>query len=230
MTTTPIKPLLVFDFFAGTGSSTRAFEDAGDRVITFELDPQFDVTETIDILKLTPEYLLETYGQPDFMWASPPCTAFSVASMGYHWTGGAGAYIPKTEAATFNQTLVAHARMLAETLKPRYGYLIENPRGMLRKLAVVEGMPRTTISYCQYGDTRMKPTDIWGGVTNWTPRPMCSNGDPCHEAAPRGSKTGTQGLSKAKFRSMIPYELGAEVRQAIINTINNNTTENGTNK
>ena len=34
--------MLVFDFFAGTGSSTRAFEDAGDTVIRFELDEQFD--------------------------------------------------------------------------------------------------------------------------------------------------------------------------------------------
>ena len=30
--------MLVFDFFAGTKSSTQAFEDAGDTVISFELD------------------------------------------------------------------------------------------------------------------------------------------------------------------------------------------------
>jgi len=36
--------MLVFDFFAGTRSSTQAFEDAGHTVISFELDEQFDVT------------------------------------------------------------------------------------------------------------------------------------------------------------------------------------------
>lgn len=41
--------MLIFDFFAGTGSSTQAFADAGHTVITFELDPDFDVTETVDI-------------------------------------------------------------------------------------------------------------------------------------------------------------------------------------
>jgi hypothetical protein len=82
--------MLIFDFFSGTGSSTQAFADAGDTVITFELDSQFDATETIDILHLTSEYLLKTYGRPDFIWSSPPCTAFSVASIGHHWQSGGG--------------------------------------------------------------------------------------------------------------------------------------------
>lgn len=36
---------------------------------------------------------------------------------------------------------------------------------------------------------------------------MCHNGDSCHVAAPRGSKTGTQGLKGAKERSVIPQKL-----------------------
>lgn len=210
--------MLIFDFFAGTGSSTKAFADAGDTVITFELDPQFDVTETVDVLSLTPEYLLETYGQPDFIWASPPCTAFSVASIGHHWLSGGDWPVPKTEQAVFNQKLVEHTRMLCEKLNPRFGFLIENPRGMLRKLPVVNGLNRQTITYCQYGDTRQKPTDLWGVVPNWVSREMCKPGDPCHEAAPRGSKTGTQGLRQTKVRSMIPFELGLELREAIVKT------------
>jgi hypothetical protein len=207
--------MLVFDFFAGTGSSTRAFADAGHRVITFELDPQFEASHTIDIMDLEAGELFDWYGQPDFVWASPPCTAFSVASMGYHWTGGSGAYIPKTEAATYNQGLVWKTRHLIHELQPMRGYLIENPRGMLRKLNPVQGLPRHTITYCQYGDDRMKPTDLWGEVPGWQPRPMCKNGDPCHTPAPRGSKTGTQGRTSAKERSMIPYELGKDILEAI---------------
>ena len=49
--------MLVFDFFAGTGSSTRAFEDAGHTVITFDNDEQFVVTEMVDIFTLTADDL-----------------------------------------------------------------------------------------------------------------------------------------------------------------------------
>jgi hypothetical protein len=207
---------LVFDFFAGTGSSTKAFEDAGDTVITFELDEQFDVTEHADIMKISGAKLLQKYGRPDFVWASPPCTAFSVASIGHHWTGGRGAYVPKTEAATYNQGLVWKTREIIDALNPTKGYLIENPRGVLRKLPPVQGLTRRTVTYCQYGDDRMKPTDLWGAVPDWTPRPMCKNGDDCHTPAPRGSRTGTQGRAGARERSMVPYGIGEEIRKAIL--------------
>lgn len=207
--------MLIFDFFAGTRSSTKAFEDAGHTVVSFDNDPQFDVTVRADIFMLTAEGLRERFGQPDFIWASPPCTAFSVASIGHHWQRGANAYIPKTREASFNQELVWHTRSLIENLRPRLGYLIENPRGMLRKLPPVQGLPRTTVTYCQYGDDRMKPTDLWGEVKGWKAREKCANGQPCHEAAPRGAKTGTQGRSGAVKRSMVPYELGREILEAI---------------
>ena len=205
----------MFDLFAGTGSSTQAFVDAGHNVVSFELDSRFEATETVDVLALNASDLTERYGTPDFLWASPPCTAFSVASIGHHWTGGKGAYVPKTEAATYNQGLVWKARQLAETLDPRFGFLIENPRGMLRKLAPVQGLTRRTVTYCQYGDDRMKPTDLWGEVPGWEARPACSNGSSCHVSAPRGSRTGTQGRENAVERSRVPHDLGREILEAI---------------
>lgn len=211
--------MLVFDFFSGTGSSTEGFREKGDTVISFELDSSFEATENVDIMDLTPEYLIATYGRPDFVWASPPCTAFSVASIGHHWDNSSGTPKPRTEAARYNQLIVEHTRYLVEALQPRYGFLIENPRGMLRKLPPVAGLERVTISYCQYGDTRQKPTDLWGEVPNWNPRPMCSPGSDCHEAAPRGSRTGTQGLKNAKERSRIAPELSRELRESIEKSI-----------
>ena len=35
---------------------------------------------------------------------------------------------------------------------------------------------------------------------------LCKNGDKCHEAAPRGAKTGTQGLKNSKERARIPAD------------------------
>lgn len=207
--------MLVFDFFSGTGSSTTGFREAGDTVITFELDTFFEADEHVDIMDLTPEYLLATYGRPDFIWASPPCTAFSVASIGHHWDNSSGSPQPKTEAAKYNQLIVAHTRYLIEQLQPTQGWLIENPRGMLRKLPVLADVDRVTIAYCQYGDTRQKPTDLWGELQGWIPKPLCKPGASCHEAAPRGSRTGTQGLKNAKERSRIAPDLSRELRCAI---------------
>lgn len=75
---------------------------------------------------------------------------------------------------------------------------------------------RHTVTYCQYGDNRMKPTDIWTNNVLWKPMPMCKNGDNCHVAAPRGSKTGTQGLANAFERSKIPQVLCYEILQSAL--------------
>jgi hypothetical protein len=207
--------MIVFDFFSGTGSSTQAFKDAGHTVISFELDDSFEATENVNVLSLNAAELIHKYGQPDFIWASPPCTAFSVASMGHHWQSGGANPVPKTHSALLSQELVEYTLKLIKALNPTKGWLMENPRGMLRKLPVVAGLPRTTVTYCRYGDGRMKPTDLWGVVPNWIPREMCKNGMPCHEAAPRGAKTGTQGLKGAKERSRVPYALGEELLKAL---------------
>ena len=212
--------MIVFDFFAGTKSSTQAFEDAGHTVISFELDSFFDCTETVDVTTLKAQNLIAKYGAPDFVWASPPCTAFSVASMGHHWVRGGGHPLPRTEAALNAQEVVAYTIALINELNPKHGYLIENPRGMLRKLPVVAQLPRRTVTYCTYGDTRMKPTDLWGTVANWVERTPCKNGMTCHEAAPRGSSTGTQGIKGARDRSRVPYQVGEEILQAIMGATN----------
>jgi hypothetical protein len=211
--------MIVYDFFSGTGSSTKAFEDAGHTVIKIELDEYFEADER-DILQLTTDYLIDKYGQPDFIWASPPCQTFSVASIRHYWTYEDGVAKPKNQKTLDGIERVRYTLQLIKDLNPTIGWLMENPRGMLRKQAVVQGLTRRTITYCQYGDFRMKPTDIWGELQGWTPREMCKAGMDCHNSAKRGSDTGTQGIGGggkggSRLRSMIPYELGKEILNAI---------------
>lgn len=52
----------------------------------------------------------------------------------------------------------------------------------------------------------MKPTDIWTNHLNPQFKPMCKNGDSCHERAPRGSQTSIQGLKGSIERSRIPTQ------------------------
>ncbi|MFY7812325.1 MAG: DNA cytosine methyltransferase [Candidatus Nanopelagicaceae bacterium] len=203
--------MIIYDFFSGTGSATKAFEDAGHTVIKVELDSYFEANER-DILTLTAEGLISKYGRPDFIWASPPCTTFSVASIGKHWTIDKK---PKSKEAELAIELVGHTIALIQALNPVKGFIIENPRGMLRKQSLMKQLPRQTITYCQYGDFRMKPTDLWGTINNWVSKPACKNGDKCHQSSPRGSRTGTQSIKGARLRSMIPYELGKEILNAI---------------
>ena len=153
--------------------------------------------------------------KPDVIWASPPCTAFSVASIGKNWTKVGNDYLPKNPRAELGLKLVQKTLEIIEHFNPTY-FFIENPRGMLRKMPMMAHLKRQGVTYCQYGDTRMKPTDIWTNSDKWIPRPMCSNGSPCHISAPRGSRTGTQGLANAYERSKIPEDLCMEIIKSCI--------------
>jgi hypothetical protein len=95
---------------------------------------------------------------------------------------------------------------LIRELKPLY-YFIENPVAGLRKMDFMQELPRYTVTYCQYGDRRMKPTDIWTNHPDPQFKPPCKQGSPCHEAAPRGSQTGTQGPKNKIERAKIPEAL-----------------------
>ncbi len=195
----------VLELFAGTKSIGKAAKELGYEVFSTDYEPKFNTDYTVDLLNFD---VTRVPWKPDIIWASPPCTSFSIASISHHWTLDKK---PKSQTAVIGYALVEKTLELIKYFEPTYWY-IENPRGLLRKFPIMEVLPiRNTVTYCQYGDDRMKPTDIWTNNTKWIPRPMCKNGDPCHIAAPRGSKTGTQGLRNAEIRSMIPPELCMEV-------------------
>lgn len=206
----------VLELFAGTKSFSSVAQSMKAQVFTSDFDSSFDTDYCIDILNFDTSKLPF---KPDVIWASPPCETFSVASIGHHWTGGKGAYIPKTERAEKGKALVLKTIDLINELNPKY-WFIENPRGVLRKMPFMQGFCRYTVTYCQYGDTRMKPTDIWTNIPDlqlrpMCKRPMCKNGMPCHISAPRGSSTGTQGIKTYRDRSRVPKELCASILEQL---------------
>ena len=204
----------ILELFAGSRSFAKVAEEYGHETYTTDIEPFDKIDQVCNIFDFNIELMKQEFGVPDVIWASPPCTCFSVASISTHWTGGKCAYIPKTKAALDAQEIVARTIWLIKALEPKYFY-IENPRGVLRKLDVIkdERFIRHTVWYCQYGDLRAKPTDIWTNDYIWEPKPVCKNGNPdCHhERAPRGSKTGTQGLSGSYNRSKVPAFLCEEI-------------------
>jgi hypothetical protein len=197
----------VLELFSGTRSIGKAFERRGHEVFSVDYCEDFAADLHEDIETLTAERILELFGKPDVIWASPDCTTYSIAAISHHRRREEdGNLAPVSEYAKKCDRVNANMLRLIEELKPRY-WFIENPRGGFRKMAFMQGKPRHTVTYCQYGDTRMNPTDIFTNHPDPRFKPPCKNGAPCHERAPRGAKTGTQGLKGSKDRSRIPDAL-----------------------
>lgn len=198
----------VLELFAGTQSIGKEFKARGHEVFSVEWDKDFEnISLYADISKLTATEIIEKFGHPDVIWASPDCTTFSVAAISKHRKRNPenGNLEPISDYAKFCDATDQHVLDLIRELNPTF-FFIENPRGAMRKMEWMQDIPRYTITYCQYGDSRMKPTDIWTNHPDPQFKPPCKNGDPCHMRAPRGSRTGTQGLKGAKERARIPEQ------------------------
>lgn len=202
----------VLELFAGSRSFGKVAERMNCNVFSTDILPYDGINYASDILNF--DYSKINF-QPDIIWASPPCTYFSVASIGHHWNKN---HTPKSDNALLGVKIVEKTLEIIKYFNPKF-YFIENPRGKLRKLKVMLNLPRTTIMYCQYGDIRMKPTDIWSNnlyclenPNGFVSRTCYNNRKKCHhESAPRGSRTGTQGLDNAYIRSKIPEQLCEEI-------------------
>ena len=202
----------VLELFAGSRSVGKVADQLGWEVFSSDFEAFEGIDYQIDILKFD---VSKVPFKPDIIWASPPCTGFSVAAIGRNWEKTETDAIPKTDTARLGIELVKKTIEIIDHFQPQY-FFIENPRGMLRTLQIMQRFKRQGVTYCQYGDDRMKPTDIWTNSDKWIPRPMCKNGDSCHISAPRGSSTGTQGLANAYERSKIPEQLCLEILQSCI--------------
>lgn len=198
----------VLELFAGTRSIGKAFEARGHEVYSVEWDKKFEnINLYADIMTVTAEQIIKEFGKPDVIWASPDCSTYSVAAISTHrHKEPNGNLTPMTDYARFCDEVNAHVIDLIMELKPKY-FFIENPVGGLRKMDFMQELPRYTVTYCQYGERRQKPTDIWTNHPNPEFKPACKRGAPCHDAAPRGSKTGTQALKNAMEKARIPVLL-----------------------
>lgn len=143
----------VLELFAGTRSISKAFEKRGHETYSVEWNKDFEnITLYEDINNLTTEKIIKLCGgKPDIIWASPDCTTYSVCAISKNRIKNkkTGNLEPTSEYAKFCDNTNKHVLKLIEELNPKYWY-IENPRGALRKMDFMQGLPRYTITYCQY--------------------------------------------------------------------------------
>jgi len=206
------------DLWAGDSTGMASARLHGDEVVTVDNNPIFNSTITADILDISPDDIRDALNlRPGerifFLWASIDCSVFSPAGFpAKHFNEDRS---PRSDKAHGMVARAKHTLALIECLDPVY-FVIENPRGLLRKMEWMQHLPRATVCYCRYGDSRMKPTDLFGRFPrSWIARPMCSPGNPDHAPAPRGSRNGTQGMKKREA-AHIPIALSHDLYDAAI--------------
>lgn len=80
-----MKKLKVLELFAGQRSIGKAFENKGHEVYSIEWDKKHDnINWYADIGNITAQDIIERFGIPDVIWASPDCTSYSIAAISHH--------------------------------------------------------------------------------------------------------------------------------------------------
>ena len=204
----------ILELFMGTGSFARAALDLGHEVTGVDIEPcPEDLVGKIEYYQadLSRHRFTSSMNRPwewslyDFVWASPPCNTFS--------TRGWNRSNPRRIDCKAVTDEARHGDRLAQVaiyhIIQKGRGVLENPRACMRKQDYVRILDRITVTYCQYGHDRMKPTDLffYPSVPETFDVRMCKNGDPCHKRGPRGSK----GSSDAR----IPYDLCKEILLAL---------------
>ena len=156
----------LLELFSGTGSVGKAFAEAGWDVISLDMDPKSNATVTADFMQWDWSEFRPSHF--DCIWASPPCTEYSIAK-----TTGPPRDMEKAD------KIAQRTLDCIKDLKPKV-WFFENPQtGYLKGRRVVEGLRYKDASYCVWGFDYRKHTRIWSNADDWEPRPMCTRANPC---------------------------------------------------
>ena len=146
----------LLELFSGTGSVGRVAEVFGYDVISLDLKDAKIVTDILewDYTKLNPQEI-------DVIWASPPCTEYSIAkTMGVRKIDEANRIVLKTIE-------------IINYFKPKY-WFIENPQtGKLKEQPFMRDFDYYDVDYCKYGFRYRKRTRLWCNLKGWEPKPLC---------------------------------------------------------
>lgn len=119
----------VLELFSGTGGISAAFAARGHEVYRVDYNPDFEAESHKDVYNLYADEILNEFGKPDVIWASPDCTTYSVAAIGrYRMKEESGNLAPKTDYAHACDLVNMHLHNIMLMLSPCV-WFIENPRG-----------------------------------------------------------------------------------------------------
>ncbi len=112
----------VLELFAGSRSIGEEAEKLGYQVFSVDIVgfPGIDLVKDIEFLASE-----DIPFRPDIIWASPPCTTYSIAAISHHRDMGT----PKTDFAAKSDRLILNTLILIKHFNCIY--YIENPRGYI---------------------------------------------------------------------------------------------------
>lgn len=160
----------LLELFSGTGSVSRVFKrhfkDLD--VVSLDIHPKYNPTHSTDILSWKYKQYPSWYF--DIIWASPPCTEYSIAK-----TTGV------RDLCTADK-IVKRTFDIIRYFSPTW-WFVENPGagGMLSKRPFMQKYAKylNTCTYCHYGAKFRKPTNIWTNLSGLNLRYCTKKNDPC---------------------------------------------------
>ena len=184
--------MMLIELFSGEGNISKSVIAKGGKAFRVDWSHIVEADLHADVAKLTVKDVVDLCkGMPDFIWASPQCTTYSLATH-RHRTIKEG-LVPKTEMAKRDDEVnIALWKLIDELLLAgvKY-YFVENPKGRMRHMHFVQGRPRYTVTYCSYGNKGnangyeevfvKKTTDIWTNHPNPRFLPQCKGATQWHK-------------------------------------------------
>lgn len=154
------KDLLLLELFKGSGSVGSQARKMGFDTISLDFDEKFEPDILTDILKW--DYKGMNI-KPDFIWASPPCNTYSPLAYPLRERDTETAKPLSERAKIGTKILYKTIEIILYFLKknPKMKFVIENPKGMMRKDKKMKQFLLNNTHYCNYGDVRTKSTDFF---------------------------------------------------------------------
>jgi site-specific DNA-cytosine methylase len=147
----------ILELFSGTKSVSKVARQYIHETTSLDLK---DADINCNILHW--DHTVYDIGYFDFIWASPPCTEYSIAkTTGIRRINEANEIVKKT-------------LEIIDYLKPKY-YIIENPQtGFLKQQTFMTNLHYVDVDYCKYGMPYRKRTRLWNNITTFIPKPLCN--------------------------------------------------------
>ena len=203
----------LLELFSGTGSVGNVFKEYGWEVVSLDRDMPADISTDI----LDWDYRNSPYPPRHFdvIWASPPCTEYSIA---------------KTKGTRNLELANSIAQRILEILDyfdPDI-YFIENPQtGLLKYQPFMQELHYNDLDYCKYGMPYRKRTRLWNNCLTFIPKLCRRDCLAMNETRKKHKQVAQQSPSGAKVRwgdrhkfkrdelYMAPRDLVVEIVRAV---------------